>query len=215
MLIGISGMIASGKSSLSEKLHKNFSSSELLHEFEDDDVVFNTFLKWLYEKKENISIGFQAYILENHASKLQQILKQLKQQNQDDLIFLDRFSLEHHLFAQILLKDKPLNYWKAYEAIFENIITRNELPDFAIFLDISFETFKKRIFQRGREAEIDNWEENYEYFKTLHSLYFESFSNMCKKYNLEYAVIDTNNLTEDQVLKEALRIIQTKINKEH
>ncbi|CRH45571.1 Uncharacterised protein [Mycoplasmopsis arginini] len=45
MIIGISGMIAAGKSSLSEKLVEHYPNSLLLHEFEENDEVFNTFLK--------------------------------------------------------------------------------------------------------------------------------------------------------------------------
>ena len=39
MVVGISGMIAAGKSSLTEKLHKYYDKSLLLHEFEEDDEV--------------------------------------------------------------------------------------------------------------------------------------------------------------------------------
>ncbi|SYV97290.1 Deoxyguanosine kinase, partial [Mycoplasmopsis edwardii] len=46
MLIGISGMISSGKSTLTKKLHEHFNSSLMLEEYEENNVVFNTFLKW-------------------------------------------------------------------------------------------------------------------------------------------------------------------------
>ncbi|GAA8717088.1 Uncharacterised protein [Chlamydia abortus] len=44
MIIGVSGMIAAGKSSLAEKLAKHYKKSIMLHEFEENDDVFNTFL---------------------------------------------------------------------------------------------------------------------------------------------------------------------------
>ncbi|MGV2393630.1 UNVERIFIED_CONTAM: deoxynucleoside kinase [Campylobacter lari] len=45
MLIGISGMISSGKSTLTKKLHEYYKGSKQLKEFEENDEVFNTFLK--------------------------------------------------------------------------------------------------------------------------------------------------------------------------
>ena len=194
MIIGISGMIAAGKSSLSEKLHKYYKTSMMLHEFEEDDEVFNTFLKWLYENKPNLTIGFQSYIVENHSSKFAEILTKFESMKLDEIrdhIFLDRFSVEHYIFAKL--------------------ITKSELPNFSIFLDISFDTFKKRIFQRGRESEINNFSENYEYFKNLHENYFKIFKEIAKRFKLKYYIIDTNNKTEEEVFLEAINIIDNEV----
>ncbi|MBN0919468.1 deoxynucleoside kinase [[Mycoplasma] gypis] len=211
MIIGISGMISSGKSSLSEKLHKEYKTSKMLIEFDEDDEVFNTFLKWLYEKKPDLTIGFQSYIVESHSTKFNKVIDDYQAQGlnpKKDHIFLDRFSLEHYIFAKINLMQKGKRYLEAYDALFEHLITEHELPDLAIFLDINFETFKKRIFQRGRKSEIDNWEKNIDYFKILHESYLATFEELAKKYNLKYEVIDTNNLTEQEVLAKAKEIIE-------
>ncbi|MGV2393628.1 UNVERIFIED_CONTAM: deoxynucleoside kinase [Campylobacter lari] len=45
MIIGISGMIGAGKSTLSKNLAAEFPDSLMLEEFEEDNEVFNTFLK--------------------------------------------------------------------------------------------------------------------------------------------------------------------------
>lgn len=50
MLIGISGMISSGKSILIVKLYKYFNILLMFKEYDEDSEVFNIFLKWLYEK---------------------------------------------------------------------------------------------------------------------------------------------------------------------
>ncbi|MGX9340762.1 deoxynucleoside kinase [Mycoplasma sp. 4044] len=210
MIIGISGMISSGKSSLSDKLQKHYENAKLLHEFDENDEVFNTFLKWLYEKKPDLTIGFQSYIVESHSTKFNQMMKDYLASNpnmQKDHIFLDRFSLEHYIFAKIILQQKGERYLKAYDALFEHLITEDELPDIAIYLDINFDTFQKRIFQRGRASEVDNWEANYDYFKHLHANYYSTFLELCKKYNLKRVVIDTNNMTEEQVMQKAIEII--------
>ena len=212
MIIGVSGMIAAGKSSLAEKLHRYFEGSLMLHEFEEDDEVFNTFLKWLYEGKPNLTIGFQSYIVENHSTKFNKIKEEFEKSKKDpieDMIFLDRFSIEHYIFAKLILSKKDKRYLDAYDALFEKLISKDELPDFAIFLDINFETFKKRIFTRGRQSEVDNWDENYEYFRNLHENYFKIFKEIAQKFGLKYVVIDTNNLTEKEVFNKALDIIES------
>ncbi len=217
MIIGISGMIAAGKSSLSEKLHKHYETSMMLHEFDEDDEVFNTFLKWLYEKKPNLTIGFQSYIVENHSSKFIEMSTKYKEMGlnaKNDHIFLDRFSIEHYIFAKLILQEKDKRYLEAYDALFEKLISKDELPDLSIFLDINFETFKKRIFERGRESEVDNWEANYDYFKNLHENYLKIFKEIAQKFNLNYVILDTNNLNEKQVLAEAIQIIEN-YSKEH
>ncbi len=210
MIIGVSGMIAAGKSCLSEKLHKHYNGSYMLHEFEEDDEVFNTFLKWLYEKKPNLTIGFQSYIVENHSSKFTEIVKKFNEEKKDwnkDHIFLDRFSIEHYIFANLILSQKGKRYLDAYDALFEKLISKEELPDLAIYLDINFETFKKRIFERGRVSEVENWNQNYEYFKNLHANYLRIFKEIAARFGLRYIIIDTNNLSEKEVLIKAIEII--------
>lgn len=208
MIIGISGMIAAGKSSLSEKLVEHYPNSLLLHEFEENDEVFNTFLKWLYEKRPNLTIGFQSYIIENHSSKFAEIFEDLKNKpNVDRHLFLDRFSIEHYIFAKLILKEKEPKYLEAYDALFTKLITKSELPDLVIFLDINFDTFKKRIFERGRKSEVDNWDLNYEYFKNLHDNYYKTFKELADNFQLNFRTIDTNNLTEKEVYDQVIKII--------
>lgn len=99
-------MIAAGKSSLAEKLAKHYKKSIMLHEFEENDDVFNTFLDWLYQNKPNLTIGFQSYIVENHSAKFADVIKEFNEKKLDkikDHIFLDRFSVEHYIFAKLIL----------------------------------------------------------------------------------------------------------------
>ncbi|MGZ9413826.1 deoxynucleoside kinase [Mycoplasma sp. 480] len=212
MVIGISGMISSGKSTLTSSLVKKFPNSEMLLEFNENDEVFNTFLKWLYEQRENLTIGFQTYIIENHSSIFADRLNKFKERNlknkEKGFFFLDRFSIEHHIFAQINLAKKEPKYMRAYELAFRELITPEEFPDLAIFLDISFETFKERFFKRERAVETDNWEKNKEYFEVLHRNYKPYFEKLCKEFNLNYVVVDTNGLNEEQVEEKVIEIIK-------
>ncbi|UUM19641.1 MULTISPECIES: deoxynucleoside kinase [unclassified Mycoplasma] len=210
MLIGISGMISSGKSTLSKKLHKHYKKSLLLNEYEEDDVVFNTFLKWFYEKKANIDVSFQVYVVENHTASVRKILQEFEEKklNKDEhIIFLDRFSAEHYVFASVNLKGYPRKSFNAYKALFNELVSNEELPEFTIFLDISFENFKKRLFKRGREVEINTYEQNEGYFNELYKVYKNVFLYIVKKYKINYVIIDTNDKSEKEVFEEAVKAI--------
>lgn len=209
MVIGISGNIASGKSTLSKELHQLFPNSYLIEEFKDEDPVFNTFLRWIYEQKPNIDIGFQSYIVEslteNFKSENKKFLK--KHNHQSDYIFLDRFVLEHYVFAVATLEKKHPKYLRAFEALFECILDPQVNPDLAIYLDMSFETFTKRVFARNRKVEVENWEQNLAYFKRLHFLYKDVFIKVVEKFKIPYYIINVNNKSNKQIINEAKAII--------
>ncbi|QCZ36803.1 deoxynucleoside kinase [Mycoplasma nasistruthionis] len=212
MLIGISGMISSGKSTLSKKLIEHYEGHSLLiDEFTQNDEVFNTMLKWFYEKKPNLELSFQTYVVEHHMENVRKHLDKFDQMGLDsknDFLFLDRFGAEHYVFAMVNFKNLPEKTMKAYDALFNELITPSELPEFAIFLDVSYENFKNRLFKRGRDVEIENYEKNETYFKELYDVYKDTYIKVVEKYKINYAILDTNDLTEDQVLEEAVKLIE-------
>ena len=69
MKISVGGMIASGKSTLVKRLGEQL-QLPVMEEFEKDDEVFNTLLKWLYEKKDNVEMLLQIYFIHNHLSNV-------------------------------------------------------------------------------------------------------------------------------------------------
>lgn len=213
MIIGISGMVSSGKSTLTKNLVKHFGSNCLyLNEYEEDDEIFLTFLKWMFEKKENIGLGFECYILENYLAKLKEVKKSFKDLNLDHEkhnIFLDRFAIEHYIFAVATFLDEKFKkiLW-AYKLVFEELIKKKHLPDFAIYLDINFETFKKRIFKRGREIEINNFDKSKNFFEALYNMYKDVFTEMANKYKIPFQIIKTDDLTAEEVCEKALKIIE-------
>ncbi|WP_406614490.1 deoxynucleoside kinase [Mycoplasma corogypsi] len=207
MLIGISGMIGSGKSVLSKKLVNHYKkNSLLLQEFSDDDEVFTTMLKWLYERKPNFDATFQVYVLEYHLGLVEKIKAKFKKREMDqnkDIIFLDRFVAEHYVFATVNLKHCEEKIKKAYDSFFNCMVTKDNLPEYAIFLDVSFENFKERLFNRGRQVEIDSFDKNKKYFKNLLAIYKETFIKVAEKFGVKYQIIDTNGKSELEVFHEA------------
>ncbi|QKT05272.1 deoxynucleoside kinase [Mycoplasma sp. OR1901] len=209
MVISVSGMIGSGKSTLSKLLNKKYQNSLLLEEFSENDEVFNKYLEWIYSKKPNIDLSFQAYITESLEYSFNKANKEFLENNshKQTHIFLDRFNIEHIIFAIVTLSKKEPKYLKAFLDMFEHLINLDNNPDLAIFLDLSFENVKERILKRGRNVEIENFNENYQYFYELHLLYKSEFIKLTTKYNIPYVIIDTNNLNEEEVFYKAVKII--------
>lgn len=209
MLIAISGMISSGKSTLSKKLTKAFPGSVLVDEFSEKDEVFNTFLSWFYNKKKNLSLGFQSYVLESHLDKVNKVISKNQHllNSKNSHIFIDRFLIEHYIFASLGLKEKEKKYFSGYCALFEKLIYSEKLPNLVIFLDVDFVNFKDRFTKRGRLIEISTWEKNQKYYQDLHKIYKPTFQQLVKKYQINCQILDTNNLIEEQVLEKVIKLI--------
>ncbi|AKF40974.1 deoxyguanosine kinase [Mycoplasmopsis canis] len=210
MVIAVSGMIGSGKSTLTKELKEIYKNSILVEEFADEDPVFNKFLKWIYEKEPNIDIAFQSYIIESLSDTFKKEEKKflkLYSSHKNGYMFLDRFNIEHYIFAIVTLEKKDKKYLKAFDALFQHIVDPSDNPDLAIYLDANFDVIKERILARGRAVEVDNFAENEPYFQRLHELYKELFVKLCLFYNIPYKIINTNNKKDYEVQEEAEEII--------
>jgi len=195
--IAVGGMIASGKSTLVDGLAKTFNYNQMA-EFEPDDVVFNTLLTWLYEGKDNVEMLLQTYFLHHHW---------MNQKRQPDNTVIDRHIIEHWLFAQINLKKHP-EILNMYNGLFHQYMNDIDQPDHYIILDIDWEHFKDRIMKRGRPSEKDNFAKNEDYFRHLLDHYIKKLVAQCDIYDIPYTIIDTSDLTEEQVLCVAINTIE-------
>lgn len=196
MKISVGGMIASGKSTLVKNLGEAL-ELPVMEEFEKDDEVFNTLLKWLYEKKDNVEMLLQIYFIHNHW---------LNQQKYDGNFIVDRDLIEHWLFAYHNLRNMP-TIMNMYNGVFHSYMNQIKHPDVYIILDVNWDQFKDRVLKRGREQEIENFELNQSYFQALIFDYTQKIVSQCSVYGIPYHVIDTNNKSEEDVLKEALAVI--------
>ncbi|AAZ43560.1 deoxynucleoside kinase [Mycoplasmopsis synoviae] len=210
MIVAVSGMISSGKSTLVKKLNSHYENNSLyLDEYKKDDEIFSTMLRWFLEKRENINLSFDLYVLNHHIESLKEIYEEFNEKfTKDDYLFLDRFPAEHAIFNKMDLVTN-LNHKLAYDKALDNLLVNQIKPDLVLYLDIDFKTFQNRLTQRSRSEEVDNFENNIDYWKNLHMFYKQYFLELCKKYQIKYQIIDTNNLDEGQVLTKAISLIET------
>lgn len=197
MKISVGGMIASGKSSLVSRLGKAL-DLPVMEEFEKDDEVFNTLLKWLYEQKENVEMLLQIYFIHNHW---------LNQNKYNGNFIVDRDLVEHWLFAQHNLKHMP-TIMNMYNGVFHAYMNQITKPDLYIILSVDWQHFKARVMARGREQEIENFDKNESYFRSLLSDYVTKIKAQCDVYEIPYHIIETSQLTEDEVFEEALKAVK-------
>jgi deoxyadenosine/deoxycytidine kinase len=197
MKISVGGMIASGKSTLVKRLGEAL-NLPVMEEFEKDDEVFNTLLKWLYEQKDNVEMLLQIYFIHNHW---------LNQQKYENNFIVDRDLVEHWLFAQHNLKNMP-TIMNMYNGVFHSYMNQIKKPNLYIILDVDWENFESRVMLRGREQEIENFAKNKNYFQSLLKDYTTKIVAQCSVYEIPYVVLDTNEKTEDEVFTMALREIK-------
>jgi deoxyadenosine/deoxycytidine kinase len=197
MKISVGGMIASGKSTLVKRLGNEL-DLPVMEEFEKDDEVFNTLLKWLYEQKSNVEMLLQIYFIHNHW---------LNQQKYDNSFIVDRDLVEHWLFAQHNLKSMP-TIMNMYNGVFHAYMNQIKKPDLYLILDVDWENFKDRVMTRGRGQEIENFDKNKDYFYNLMKDYTTKIAAQCAVYEIPYVIINTNGLTEDEVFKKSIEAIK-------
>ena len=197
MKISVGGMIASGKSTLVKRLGEAL-NLPVMEEFERNDEVFNTLLRWLYEQKDNVEMLLQIYFIHNHW---------LNQVKYEGSFIVDRDLVEHWLFAQHNLKKMP-TIMNMYNGVFHAYMNQVKKPDIYLILDVDWKNFEQRIMDRGREQEIENFDKNKTYFKELMSDYTTKVAAQCAVYDIPYIVINTNGLTEDEVFQKSMEAIK-------
>jgi deoxyadenosine/deoxycytidine kinase len=206
MKIAVGGMIASGKTNLVNRLGEVL-EMPVMPEYREDDDVFATLLGWLYEGKPNTEMLLQVYFLHD---------AWLRQKEYSDHFVLDRDIIEHWLFAQENLKDTP-EIMNMYNGVFHSYMNQITKPDLYIILDVDWKHFKERIFNRQRSQEVENFEKNSVYFASLLNNYVQRMRAQCVIFNIPYVVINTNDLTEDEVfdvVMKKLKPILKKVNKQ-
>jgi deoxyadenosine/deoxycytidine kinase len=204
MKIAVGGMIAAGKSNLVQRLGEVL-QMPVMKEYRDGDEVFSTLLQWLYEGKPNTEMLLQTYFLHD---------AWLRQREYGNHFIVDRDIIEHWLFAQENLTTYP-EIMNMYNGVFHAYMNQIHKPELYIILDVDWKHFKERIFNRQRSQEVDNFEKNSTYFASLLNNYVQRMRAQCVIFNIPYIVVNTNDLTEDEVFDLVMKKIKPIIKKNH
>lgn len=117
MIVAISGMISSGKTSVVKYLNDLYQDQSLvLTEYKEDDEIFEYLLNAFLNQTPNSTLTFDTYIIDSHIERFLEQKRKLERENKNYL-FLDRFPLEHTIFAEIDFEDRNKEEREAYQHI--------------------------------------------------------------------------------------------------
>ena len=199
-LIIVGGSVAIGKSTLVNGISKRTGWTPI-QEINEDDPLQNTILTQMYEGKRLHLATVQYFFITTR-------LKVYKE-NSNSMItsILDRGLWEDDIFAKLLMVNEPKSYKHFrvfWESVIKSTVEKYGCPKAYIFVTADWETFKERIFNRHRDAEIHNFESNKEYFKNLLNEYNNHFEETLRGFGIKPIKIDTINKTPEEVLNEAM-----------
>ncbi|MCK5807148.1 MAG: deoxynucleoside kinase [Mycoplasmataceae bacterium] len=200
-LIIVGGTIAAGKSTLVENISKA-TGWEAVPELRENDRIQDLVLEKLYEGTRLHQATVQYYFISNRYKQYKDVHNKLVTS------ILDRGLWEDWFFAKLLMKDNQKEYAyyvKLWETTLAKIVELYGKPKAYIFTTVDWDTFEKRIFGRGREAEIKNFNANKEYFKNLLDEYNDNFIVLLNKRGINPIVIDTVNMNQEQVTEYAMK----------
>lgn len=193
-LIVVGGPISVGKSTLVDSL-----GLPQVQELDEDDKLQALLLEMFYEKQRLSPEIIELYFLQNRVKKYGEHSNLLQTH------VLDRSILESLWFARGTLT--PQGY-KHFATLWEKEVKRlfDEFgqPKLYILLTMNWDTFKERIFNRGREVEVKNFYDNEEYFRQHIVEYEQWMLDVFKKFNVNFIKIETDNLNAEEVQKIAL-----------
>ncbi|MGL4343216.1 MAG: deoxynucleoside kinase [Metamycoplasmataceae bacterium] len=191
----IGGMIGAGKSTLARALGKEL-NADIVFELDEKDELQNLLLKKLYEGDKTSAIAFQVYFF---CARFDNYKKGIK--NNNTTVF-DRTIFEDRLFAHQNMASDPIMFG-FYDAMWHDktkeLIYSIGVPKLYIILDLKWEDFKDRIMTRGRKSEVDNFEKNELYFKSLQKIYTEYLLQTCQVYGISYLLLDATLPTTKQI----------------
>ncbi|KRL42232.1 deoxyguanosine kinase [Liquorilactobacillus nagelii DSM 13675] len=189
ILITLSGIIGSGKSSLTGILAKELGTKAFFEPVEDNPVL-PLFYKGNEIAAQKRAAGDEeatnpyAYLLQTYF--LNRRFKMIKEAMQDDNNILDRSIYEDELFMKMNtdLGNATNVEYQIYKSLLNNMMeelpyaAKKKSPDLMITIKVSYETMIQRINKRGREYElIQNDSSLISYYHRLLGYYDEWMEN--------------------------------------
>jgi len=200
MYIAVAGNIGSGKTTLAEKLGKNYH-----WDVEYEVVETNPYLPDFYTDMKLWAFHIQVYFLNSRFRQNQRIKKTKKSIIQDRTIYEDAHVFAKNLNNNGYLSDRDYN---TYLGLFKSMSDFIKPPDLLIYLKADIPKLVERIHNRGRAYETLI---RLEYLRDLNVLY-ENWIN-------EYAeskvlTINTSQLNFDRDMEafaQVLNLIESEI----
>lgn len=178
--IAIAGNIGSGKTTLAEKLGKQYGWVPLF-----ESVDHNPYLRDFYSDMTRWAFHLQIYFLNSRFNQIRQIRESGKTIVQDRTIYEDA-----HIFAANLHRSGHINDrdYQSYLDIFNSMIHFVQAPDLLIYLRADIPKLVQQIAKRNRDFEYNI---KLEYLKNLN----EHYENWISSYEHgKLLVVDVNNL---------------------
>jgi deoxyadenosine kinase len=143
-IIGISGIIGVGKSTLTKKL-----GEELGYDIINEPVETNEYLSNFYQDMAKYSFPMQVYLLNHRFKQHQQMVWSDKSSIQDRTIY------EDVIFAKMLKESNMMEEldFKTYVDLFSNMSNFLHRPDLILYLDVEPEEALRRVNERSRGCE--------------------------------------------------------------
>lgn len=179
MIIICAGVIGSGKSSLTEILHKELGTKAFYEPVKDNPV-----LPLFYKGNKMVENGtwkhnpyaflLQIYFLNNRFHMIKEAMK-------DNNNILDRSIYEDKIFMKMNVDEghATKEEWDIYRKLLDNMMEEyphfslaKKAPDLLVYIDVNYDTMLKRIKMRGRKFEqIDQDPSLSQYYKSLLKYY--------------------------------------------
>ena len=200
--IVISGNIGVGKTTLAEKLSKEYNWKILLEEVDN-----NPYLDDFYKSMKSWSFHLQIFFLNSRFKQIQNISKTNSTIIQDRSIYEDYEVFTKNLFdSGILLKREFENYKRLYNTILEYV----KIPDLLIYIrNKNINNIVNNIKKRNRKFEKKI---NTEYLKNLNNYYENWIKHYSNKNLLIINVTNKDFIKNSKDLKNIYNIIENKIN---
>ena len=197
-IISFEGCVGAGKTALTNYFSYELKRGKILEEYER-----NPFLRDFYEGS-NVNLETEITFLLIHYSQLKKALK-----NQDSDFILADFSIEKDLVYAILnLNTEEL---KVFENIYDYVIHQVGVPSVVIYVDLSLEVLRRRIFQRGRPYEINA---DLRYFKEYNDKVKQYFKKKAQSevcfFDIDDLELDPNNRKLRQIRDKILEVMENK-----